>query len=162
MGARAFLGAEQGSVTSWMLNLCEVSRATPNTTTAVRADCHPRRERPERHSDFRLRLWMVNGMLAPDKGYASVLGETDLRRQLDRSVSRALVDPDYATLLLADPTLILEDRGCPPQQYLSLRSIQASTLVDFARQAQALFWAFEPCDEQPAETNPLPVSAAAR
>ena len=42
----------------------------------------------------------------------SVIGDKDLRRQIDRSVSRALVDGDYATLLLTDPTVVLEDRGC--------------------------------------------------
>ena len=66
--------------------------------------------------------------------------ERELRRQIDRSVSRALVDPDYARDLLADPTLLLEDRGCPPQHFLHLRSIRAASLTDFARQAEALFW----------------------
>src|ERR687884_2076509 len=73
-----------------------------------------------------------------------LMGEKDLRRQIDRSVSRALVDEDYARLLLNDPTVALEDRGCAPQQYRSLRSIQATDLVDFARQARALFWIVEP------------------
>jgi hypothetical protein len=75
----------------------------------------------------------------------SVVSEKELRRQIDRSVSRALVDRDYASVLLTDPTVVLEDRGCPPQEYLSLRSIRASNLLDFARQAQALFWAIDPC-----------------
>jgi hypothetical protein len=74
----------------------------------------------------------------------SVIGEKDLRRQIDRSVSRALFDGDYARLLLSDPTVVLEDRGCPPQQYRWLRSIDADTLPDFARQAKALFWSAEP------------------
>ncbi len=47
----------------------------------------------------------------------SAIGEKALRRQIDRSVTRALVDPDYATLLLTDPTVALEDHGCSPQQY---------------------------------------------
>jgi hypothetical protein len=72
-----------------------------------------------------------------------VIGERDLRRQIDRSVSRALVDDEFARLLLTDPTVALEDRGCAPQQYRSLRSIRATNLVDFARQAQALFWMVE-------------------
>lgn len=76
---------------------------------------------------------------------APELGERELRRQIDRSVSRALVDHDYADHLLADPTVLLEDRGCPPQQYLHLRSIRAESLTDFARQAEALFW----LDRQP-------------
>lgn len=77
--------------------------------------------------------------------------ERDLRKQIDRSVSRALVDRDYAKLLLDDPAVALEDRGCPPAQYRSLRSIRATDLVDFARQAQALFWRVGPAvyrDEQ--------------
>jgi len=71
------------------------------------------------------------------------ISERELRRQIDRSVSRALVDRDFARLLLADPTVVLEDRGCPPQQYKSLRTIKASSLLDFARQAQCLFWALD-------------------
>ncbi|MGI9148276.1 MAG: hypothetical protein ACR2IK_17270 [Chloroflexota bacterium] len=102
-------------------------------------------------------------MLAPDQAYPSVLGESELRRQLDRCLSRALVDAEYASLLLSDPTAILEDRGCPPQQYLSLRSLRANTLLDFAQQAQALFWAFgELSPEQLVEDNPLPQPAAVR
>jgi hypothetical protein len=87
-----------------------------------------------------------------------LLGEKDLRRQIDRSVSRALVDEDYARLLLNDPTVALEDRGCAPQQYRSLRSIQATDLVDFARQARALFWIVEPHPTQEAQ---LQLAAAA-
>ena len=71
----------------------------------------------------------------------SVIGDKDLRRQINRSVSRALVDGDYATLLLTDPTVVLEDRGCTYQQRTTLLSINASDLLDFARQAQGLFWA---------------------
>ncbi len=88
-------------------------------------------------------------MLAQAPATGSVIGEKDLRRQIDRAVSRALVDRDYASLLLADPTIVLEDYGCPPQQYLSLLSIDASDLVDFARQAQALFWIAEPLTVDP-------------
>ena len=43
-------------------------------------------------------------------------------------------------LLLSDPTTILGEHDCPPQEYLSLRSINASNLLEFAEQAQALFW----------------------
>jgi hypothetical protein len=78
--------------------------------------------------------------LDPTHAPVSVIGEKDLRRQIDLAVSRALVDPEYATLLLANPTVVLNDHTCPPQQYLSLLSIQAGDLVDFARQAWALFW----------------------
>jgi len=83
-------------------------------------------------------------MLAEHPSSPALIGEKDLRRQIDRSVSRALVDDEYARLLLTDPTVALEERGCAPQQYRSLRSIRATDLVDFARQAQALFWIVEP------------------
>jgi hypothetical protein len=74
----------------------------------------------------------------------SVASEKVLRRQIDRSVSRALVDEEYARILLANPTVVLEEHGCPPQQYRTLRGIRASSLIEFARQAHALFWAAEP------------------
>jgi hypothetical protein len=70
----------------------------------------------------------------------ALTSEHVIRRQIDRSVSRALTDEPYARQLLADPTLLLEDSGCSPQQYLNLRSIRADSLMDFARQAEALFW----------------------
>ena len=74
----------------------------------------------------------------------AAISEKELRRQIDRSVSRALVDDAYAHLLLSDPTVAIEERGCAPQHYKKLMQIKASTLVDFARQAQALFWLSEP------------------
>ena len=82
----------------------------------------------------------------------SVIGDKDLRRQINRSVSRALTDGEYATLLLTDPTVVLEDRGCTHQQRSSLLSINASNLVDFARQARGLFWAGDPFGVR----NPIP------
>jgi hypothetical protein len=82
----------------------------------------------------------------------SVMGEKDLRRQINRSVSRALVDGEYATLLLTDPTVVLEDRGCTHQQRTTLRSINASNMVEFARQARGLFWAVDPLSLR----NPIP------
>jgi hypothetical protein len=63
-----------------------------------------------------------------------------LRRQIDRCVSRALVDAGYARRLLTDPTIAVEQSGCSPQQFKTLRGIQAVDVVDFARQAHALFW----------------------
>jgi hypothetical protein len=106
---------------------------------------------------------MVNRVFAADQASLSVISEKDLRRQIDRSISRALVDGEYATLLLADPTVVLDGRDCPGQQYLSLMSIEASTLLDFARQAQALFWAFQPSNEAALiEEDSLPLAAAAR
>jgi hypothetical protein len=89
------------------------------------------------------------------------MGEKDLRRQIDRSVSRALVDGDYARLLLSNPTVVLEDRGCPPQQYRWLSSIDASSLHDFARQAQKLFWAVEPARTALPQEDRVPMAAAA-
>lgn len=91
----------------------------------------------------------------------SVTGDKDLRRQIDRSVSRALVDRDYAKLLLGDPTVALEDHGCPPQQYRSLRSIRATDLVDFARQAQALFWRVGPATVLSSRDEQFGLAAAA-
>jgi hypothetical protein len=106
---------------------------------------------------------MVSRVLAADQAGPSVISEKDLRRHIDRAVSRALVDGEYAELLLHDPTLVLDDLECPGQQYLSLLSIQATTLLDFARQAQALFWAFEhPTAELIEEEDALPLAAAAR
>ncbi|HYY87878.1 MAG TPA: hypothetical protein VFA49_03715 [Chloroflexota bacterium] len=67
-------------------------------------------------------------------------GERNLRRRIDTSVSRALFDREYAELLLADPTILLDDQGCTPQQYLELRGIRAQDIKDFASQAEALFW----------------------
>ena len=87
------------------------------------------------------------------------ISEQELRRQIDRSVSRALVDHDFARLLLDDPTVVLEDRGCPPQQYRSLRTIKAVDLFDFARQAEQLFWAVDP--ESATEENQPRLAAAA-
>jgi hypothetical protein len=86
---------------------------------------------------------MVRRMSAEALVCPSVMSDKDLRRQIDRSVCRALVDGEFARLLLTDPTVILEDHDCAPQQYLSLLSIQADTLFEFARQAQALFWAMD-------------------
>jgi hypothetical protein len=84
--------------------------------------------------------------------------ERELRRQIDCSVSRALVDHEYARDLLANPTLLLEGRGCPPQHLLRLRNIKAESLTEFARQAEALFW----LDRQPRfQDDERPVVAAA-
>src|SRR5579859_3142378 len=96
----------------------------------------------------------------------SVVSETGLRRRIDRSVCRALVDGEYAQLLLADPTVILEEHDCAPQQYLSLLSIQATSVLDFARQAQALFWAVDTHSRDRVErvdtrhASPMPLATA--
>jgi hypothetical protein len=98
-------------------------------------------------------------MLADPAVSPALIGEKDLRRQIDRSVSRALVDGEYARLLLSDPTVAIEDHGCAPQQYRSLRSIHATDLVEFARQAQALFWIVEP--QHMTQEDQLPLAVAA-
>lgn len=95
--------------------------------------------------------------LAPDR---PIHGDTVVRRQIDRSVSRALFDRDFAERLLTDPTIALEERGCPPQQFKTLRSIHARDLVDFARQAHALFWRVEPKSSYLEEQLPLAAAAA--
>jgi hypothetical protein len=70
----------------------------------------------------------------------SARGEAEVRRQLDLAIGRALVEPRFAALLLADPTVALGDTGCSPQQHLQLRGIRAASVEDFARQAEVLFW----------------------
>jgi hypothetical protein len=88
------------------------------------------------------------------------LADNDLRRQINRSVGRALVDREYANRLLSNPALALEDHGCSPQQLKTLRSIRTTDLMDFARQAQARFWVLEPGLASMEEN--LPPAAAAR
>ena len=93
-------------------------------------------------------------------GSPTYLAEQDLRRQIDRSVSRALADGDFAKQLLVNPALALQDRGCSPQQRRSLLDIRATDLTDFARQAHALFWLV---DLEPASPpQKLRLAAAAR
>jgi hypothetical protein len=84
----------------------------------------------------------------------------ELRRQIDKSVSRALVDSEYARQLLVDPTIALEQTGCPPQQFRSLRGIHATDVIDFAQQAHALFWRVEPKASRLEEQLPLAAAAA--
>src|SRR5689334_24652582 len=68
--------------------------------------------------------------------------EKQLRHQIDRSLSRPLFDTEFASPLLADTTVILDDdHGCTPQQRRDLITIRASSLLEFAQQARALFWA---------------------
>jgi hypothetical protein len=73
------------------------------------------------------------------------MSEHQLRQNIDRSLSRALFDKDFESMLLADPAVVLGDTGCTPQQQRDLVNIRASSLLEFARQAQALFW---PTSEQ--------------
>ena len=87
---------------------------------------------------------MSASLLTERPNASPITTEKQLRRQIDRSVARALVDSEYARRLLSDPTIALERSGCSPQQFKSLRSIHARDLDDFARQAHALFWRVEP------------------
>ena len=75
-----------------------------------------------------------------DVGAHHTHGEAEIRRLIDRSIGRAIVDPRYASTLLADPTVALAGEGASPQQQLDLRGIRAQSVADFARQAEALFW----------------------
>jgi hypothetical protein len=69
--------------------------------------------------------------------------ERELRQQIDRSLSRALFDTEFASMLLADPAVALGDNGCTPQQRRDLLNIRANSLLEFALQARALFWLSE-------------------
>jgi hypothetical protein len=69
-----------------------------------------------------------------------LIRDRELRHQIDDCVTRALFDDTFASALLSDPTTVLGQSDCASQDYLSLRSITASTLRDFAAQAHALFW----------------------
>jgi hypothetical protein len=84
--------------------------------------------------------------------------DRELRRRIDHCVSRALVDRAYARVLLADPASVVEDAGCSPQQLKELRSIRATDLGDFARQARALFWRGQP--PPPADLREQPTAIA--
>ena len=99
-------------------------------------------------------------LLADRHSFVSPTPERDLRKQIDLSVSRALVDDDYARRLLIDPTVAVEDTGCQLHMLKALRSIHATDLVDFARQAQALFWRVEPTSPYLEEQLPLAAAAA--
>lgn len=77
------------------------------------------------------------------------MSDRDLRRQIDRCIGRALFDKEYAHVLLSDPTTVLDGSNCMAQDYLSLQSIEAGSLIDFAEQAQALFWLRFPPPRRP-------------
>lgn len=70
----------------------------------------------------------------------AVVGEADVRRRLNRAVGQALVDPEFASWLLAVPDAALGRPGCSPRQQLALRYVRASSLPDFARQVEQIFW----------------------
>jgi hypothetical protein len=79
-------------------------------------------------------------MMTLTSSHPSAASEYELRKQIDRSLSRALFDNEFATTLLADPTVVLDDHGCTPQQRRDLRTIRATSLLDFAKQARTRFW----------------------
>jgi hypothetical protein len=81
-----------------------------------------------------------------------------LRQRIDSSLSRALCDREYEKLLLADPTIVLGQHGCTPQQFLELRGIHAHDIREFACQAVALFW---PASDGPAREARRALVAAA-
>jgi len=85
----------------------------------------------------------------------AVISPRALRKQIDRSVSRALVDSAFATQLLSDPTVALGEHGCSPQQFKSLRNVRALDLVDFTQQVYALFWAPESTSSSLEASAPL-------
>jgi len=66
--------------------------------------------------------------------------DADLCRLIDRSVARAMFDSEFATRMLADPTVVLGDSGCTPQQRRDLRTIHADTVLEFAERARDRFW----------------------
>ena len=103
---------------------------------------------------------MSASLLTERPNGSPITTEKQLRRQIDRSVARALVDSEYARRLLTDPTIALERSGCPPQQFKSLRSIHAVDVFDFARQAHAAFWRVEPASSYLEEQLPLAAAAA--
>jgi hypothetical protein len=85
----------------------------------------------ERHVSFTLRQRATS---------CSQTCESELRRQVDRAIGRALVDDDYAAALLAHPAVALGAPGCLLRQYLELGEIRASSLQDFASQALEVCW----------------------
>jgi hypothetical protein len=97
-------------------------------------------------------------MMTLTSSHLSATAERELRQQIDRSVSRALFDKDFERRLLADPSVALGEEGCTPQQRRDLRNIRASDLLEFARQAQALFWPY--AGQQYHEEVPLAAAAA--
>jgi hypothetical protein len=79
-------------------------------------------------------------MITMTSSHPSAASEYELRKQIDRSLSRALFDNEFASSLLADPTVVLDDQGCTPQQRRDLRTIRATSVLEFAQQARVLFW----------------------
>ena len=72
--------------------------------------------------------------------FSSRLGQAELRRQISLAVWRALADPTFAQVLLANPAVALSAAHCTPYQRWQLQTIRAPTIRDFAAQSEALFW----------------------
>lgn len=66
--------------------------------------------------------------------------EAALRRRISREVWRALADPIVARALLNDPAGVIDTAGCTLRQHRGLASIHATTVAEFAHQAELLFW----------------------
>lgn len=86
---------------------------------------------------------MGNVTLVPDTflgGQVVARGEAEIRRRLHSAVGQALVDPAFAAWLMAEPDAALGRPGLPPRQQLALQRVRASSLPDFARQVEQIFW----------------------
>jgi hypothetical protein len=71
---------------------------------------------------------------------SAVADDAVLRRRLSSEIWRALADPVFARALLNDPVAVLGSTGYTLRQHRRLASIRATTVRDFARQAEPLFW----------------------
>jgi hypothetical protein len=91
---------------------------------------------------------------------ASALSEQALRRLIDLSVAKALFNPEFASELLANPTVVVDDKGCAPQHYKRLRSIRACNVTDFAQQAEHMFWIVGPRPPSKEDHGRLATAAA--
>jgi hypothetical protein len=72
-----------------------------------------------------LRMKRQNSSMTPEQ-------ERELRQRLNRAIGRALVDYEYAAVLLANPARSVDAEG--------LDAIHPSSLRDLACQAMDLFW----------------------
>ena len=72
--------------------------------------------------------------------FSKQLGQAELRRQISQAIWRALADPSFAQVLLANPAVALGAAHCTSHQRWQLQTIRAPTIRDFAEQSEALFW----------------------
>jgi hypothetical protein len=66
--------------------------------------------------------------------------EAELRREISIAIWRALADPRFARVLLANPETALGDVRCTPDQRWLLQTIQAPTVRELAAELELLFW----------------------